>query len=798
MENQIYIIKRNGSKELLDISKIRKHTTEAVAGLSNVDLSELEASAPLRLRDGMESSKIQQILIQTALDKIDIDKPDWSFVAARLFLYDLYKRVTGTHKYDTLQEHFARLEKYNRVTVGLKDLYDLDKLNEVIDPSRDLQFNYMGIKTLHDKYIIKDYEGNPIELPQHLFMGVAMFLAQNEKDREARAIEFYNVLSKFEVMVATPTLSNARTLRHQLSSCYIGSMPDNIEGIFDSFKEMALLSKYGGGIGFDITQLRGIGASIDNNANAAGGVIPFTKILNGIVTAVDQLGTRKGAIAPYLEVWHTDIKEFVELKKNSGEERRRAHDLHPAIWIPDLFMERVNEDKEWTLFSPDTAKGLSEVYGDKFVELYTKYEQDPSIPKTTIKARDLWKDILRNYQETGAPFLGFKDAANRANPNPHLGVIRSSNLCTEIFQVTNPDYYTIEIKYEDGSIEEYEEQDIITIKDIRNDNNYTLPAKKITSIHTILSKEGIYKKVYQSCRKRNEGETAVCNLASINIAKVNTKEDIERVVPIVIRMLDNVIDLNFYPMEKVKNTNLTTRSIGLGSMNEACYLAEHKIHYGSQEHFNVINKIYEMISYNAIKASSELAVEKGKYDNFEGSNWSKGIFPHDHTPQAVLDLVDTSTHLDWDSLREQVKRDGMRNGYLMAIAPTSSISLVIGATSSCEPIYRKKWQEENASGQITCIVPNLNLDTYQYYTSAYDIDQVDLVKAASIRQRWYDQGQSTNIFIKFSANTSMRMIHNIYNTAWQLGLKSTYYLRSESPTTDQYERDNYIECHSCQ
>ena len=347
-------------------------------------------------------------------------------------------------------------------------------------------------------------------------------------------------------------------------------------------------------------------------------------------------------------------------------------------------------------------------------------------------------------------------------------------------------------------IEEYEEQDEITIVDTRINKQYKLPAKKITSIHTVINQDGIISKVYQSRRKRKDGETAVCNLASINISKVNTKEDIGRVVPTVIRMLDNVIDLNFYPLEKVKKTNLTTRAIGLGACSEAQYLAENKIMYGSQEHFEKINELYELISYNAILASSNLAVEKGVYSQFKGSNWSKGILPLDHTKKEVLDLLEVDSRLDWNYLREKVKQDGMRNGYLMAIAPTSSISLVMGATSTVEPIYKKKWVEENASGVISCIVPNLNLETWKYYISSYDLDQKDIIKAAAIRQRWYDQGQSTNIFLKLDKNMSVKSVHEIYLLAWQLGLKSTYYLRSESPNTDHIDNDKYVECDSCQ
>ena len=1107
MEKEIYIIKRDGRREKLDINKIRKYTASAVEGLNNVTQSELEVSCQLLFKDGMTSEEIQRSLIQTAVSKIDIDSTEWTFVAARLFLYDLYHRVTGTSGYDHLVKHFERCEKENRVTVGLKDLYDLEKLNQAIDPTRDLQFNYLGIKTIHDRYLIKDSEGKVIELPQYMFMGIAMFLAQDEEDRNEKAIEFYNVISKFEVMLATPTLSNARTPRHQLSSCYVGSMPDNIEGIFDAYKEMALLSKFGGGIGWDVSKIRGIGSFIDGHKNAAGGVIPFLKITNDLAIAVDQLGcvaensfviledgteegkrvsirdvkegdsilsfnikegkkefkkvkethtlevqqkdqikitfasgnyiitskwhpmcvkkdngytyvkseelkvgdvgvcvsgdmkivnidlnpsisikyrdltvednenyfcstdnvngdyfvthnTRKGAIATYLEVWHKDMPEFVELRKNSGEERRRTHDLFPAIWICDLFMKRVEDNADWSLFDPYLVPELTELYGEEFEKKYVEYENDTSVPRETLPAKELWKKILLNYFETGLPFLAFKDTANKANPNKHTGLIRSSNLCftgdtlvavespilnydkktmtikqlaelsqgkqsytvysareekslfgswkkevknaiafktgtkevikvvlnngmtfrctpdhklalmdgtyreaidckgcllepfnsdysqsteilyevkeiirtgevedvydltvednhnfyimynddigvlvhncTEIFQNTAPDHYQIEIEFEDGTKDYYEEEESVQIVLKHTGEVTTLPAKKITSIHTVINKEGILKKVYHTKRYKTDGLTAVCNLASVNLSKVNKKEDIERVIPTAIRMLDNVITLNFYPDRKPRSTNEITRAIGLGVMGEAEFLATNEIMFGTEEHFNKINEVMEAISYNAILASSNLALERGKYSTFEGSLWAQGIMPHDHTPEGTRDLVDYHETLDWDSLREKVKKDGMRNGYLMAVAPTSSISILVGTTQTIEPVYKRKWFEENLSGMIPVVVPNLKLETWNYYVSAYDVDQKDIIKAGAIRQKWIDQGQSLNLFIRVDENASIRRLHEIYTLAWKLGIKSTYYLRSESPEAKEDIVDRSMECQNCQ
>jgi len=792
----IMITKRNGRKEILDITKIQKNTIAATQGLKGVSQSELEIDAQIKFIDGMSSSDIQDALVKTAVEKIDIDVPDWTFVASRLFLYDLYHRAgKATHgikgsAYCHLKDYIANGQKEGRIIPELENGYDLDDLNNAIDQSRDLLFNYLGIKTLYDRYLLKNSKNEPIELPQQMFMGIAMFLAQNEEDKQTKAKEFYNVISKFEVMLATPTLSNARTNRHQLSSCYIGSSPDNIEGIFDGYKEMGLLSKFGGGIGWDWNSIRALGGVIDNHKSAAGGVVPFLKITNDIALAVDQLGTRKGAIAVYLEPWHMDIVDFIDLKKNSGEERRRAHDLFPALWINDLFMQRVLEDTHWTLFDPYEVRDLSTLTGEEFNKKYEEYEKDETKTKDQMKAKDLWKKVLTSYFESGSPFLCFKDNANKANQNNHTGFIRSSNLCTEIFQNTEPNYYKIKLEFTDGTFAYYDEEELVTTS-----SGIVKKANKITALDKIDGKS-----IYIVEKEKIDGKTAVCNLASVNLSKINTDEDIRRVVPIAVRMLDNVIDLNFYPLRKVKQTNQQTRAIGLGVMGEAQMLAESQITWGSNEHFKKIDKVMEAISYNVIQSSSKLAVEKGKYPEFEGSNWSKGIMPMDHAPKAVdaliqRDLFDTG--YDWNALREEVKENGMRNGYLMAIAPTSSISILVGTTQAIEPVYKRKWFEENLSGLIPVVVPNLSPDTWNHYVPAYEVEQLDLIKAASIRQKWIDQGQSTNIFMSLD-KASGKYLHQIYTLAWQLGLKSTYYLRGQSPEASQDVADRSQECIGCQ
>lgn len=790
MLDTITVRKRNGRIEPLDISKIQKHTSNAVKDLDGVNQSELEVDAKIHFKNGISTQKIQETLIQTAVDKIDVDTPNWTFVAARLFLYDLYHKVSGYTGYKKLTEYFERGENEGKILKGLKEKFDLELLDSRIDASRDLQFNYLGVKTLYDRYLLKDKNNKPIELPQHMFMAIAMFLAQNEKEPNEWAIKFYDMISKFEVICATPTLANARTTRHQLSSCYIGSTPDNIEGIFDAYKEMALLSKYGGGIGWDFSKVRGLGSFIDGHKNAAGGVVPFLKIANDVAIAVDQLGTRKGAIATYLEIWHNDINDFIDLRKNSGEERRRTHDLFPALWICDLFMKRVEENSYWTLLDPYQCNDLTESYGEEFEKKYEAYEKDPNIIKEQVSAKDLWKKILTNYFESGLPFLCFKDSANRANPNAHVGIIRSSNLCTEIFQNTNPNHYVIRVEFEDGSFAEYEEYDVVS-----TDSGVQKNANKLTSIDSIGGK-----KIFITSRMAKDGQTAVCNLASINLSKINTKEDIQRVLPIAIRMLDNVIDLNFYPNRKVKVTNNLNRAIGLGIMGEAQMLANEKIQWGSQEHLIRIDELMETISFNAINASSDLAKEKGVYPQFEGSNWSKGIFPIDLANKEALKIVNRdlfNAPCDWNALKEKVKTQGLRNGYLMAIAPTSSISILVGTTQTIEPVYKRKWFEENLSGLIPVVVPNLTLETWNYYVSAYDIDQRQIIRAAAIRQKWIDQGQSTNIFIRLDI-ASGKLLNEIYTLAWKLGLKSTYYLRSQSPALDENTMDRSIECYNCQ
>ena len=814
MQN-IMVKNRDGELEPINIKKIQKKTYKATFGLKNVSQSELETDMSIQLTTGVKTADIQKTLVITAVSKIDIDKPDWTFVAARLFIEDLYHKVAKIipgergNPYPHLKSYleygsklrinkrFSKLYSDEEIEIlndkilsGIKDING-DKYHE-----RDYQFNYLGIKTFFDRYSLKDENGKVFELPQHMFMGIAMFLAQNEEDKLKWAIKFYDMISQFEVMMATPTLSNARKERPQLSSCYVGSTPDNIEGIFDAYKQMSLLSKFGGGIGWDWSDVRAGGSEIDQHKGVAGGTTPWLKITNDIAIAVDQLGVRKGSIAVYLEPWHLDINSFLDLKKNSGEERLRAHDLFPALWINDLFMERASKDEEWTLFDPFDVPDLHELYGEDFEKKYKEYENNENIRKEVVSAKTLWKKIILSYFESASPFLTFKDEANVRNPNKHAGIIRSSNLCTEIFQNTKPAKYGILLESKDNKQYILNEEDEVDIY-ISENETFKKKAKRVNTADLIILNNELIDINFVSRIVVDLGEVAVCNLASVNLSKINTKKDLSRVIPIAVRALDNVIDLNLYPIKEAQKGNQNSRSIGLGVMGEAQLLAEKEILFGTQEHFEFIDSIMETFSYETIKASTELASEKGSYNTFVGSDWSKGILPIDNANKNAKALTNRKYSEDWDSLRENVKK-GIRNGYLMAIAPTSTISILVGTTQAIEPVFKKKWFEENLSGLIPVVAPGLSAKTWNFYISAYDVVQQNLIKASAIRQKWLDQGQSTNTFVKLEV-ASGKYLNDLYMLAWKLGLKSTYYLRSESPDEeDDKPLDRSFECINCQ
>jgi len=803
---QIMVKNREGDLIPADIKQIQSKTAKAVKGLSGVSQDELETDAGIQFYTGMTTKEVQQIFIKTAVDKIDIDAPNWTYVASRMFFQDIYHDVgklfngkKGDPYSHTLKEYLDYGVTQGRINESFSILFDLEDLNNYIEPDRDLKFNYLGIKTFYDRYMLKDKEGMLFELPQHMFMAVSMFLAQREENPGVWAKKFYDMISKFEVMLATPTLSNARTNRNQLSSCYANSVPDNIEGIFDAFKDYGLLSKFGGGIGTDWANVRAGNSIIDDHKGAAGGYIPFLKIVNDIALAVDQLGVRKGSIAIYTEPWHLDIQDFIDLKKNSGEERRRAHDLFPSIWMNGLFMDRAEADEEWTLFDPYETPDLHEKYGDEFKLAYESYEKNPNIRKEVIKAKDLWKKILTSYFEVGMPFLAFKDEANRRNQNKHSGIMRSSNLCQEIFQVTSPNEYGILAEFEDGGSVIFEEFDELIVS--RNGIESKKLGKKVSNIDSLLIDGELRNIEYISKIIVKRGRTLVCNLASVNLSKINTDEDFAKIVPTAVRALDNVIDLNLYPIRQAKETNKLSRAIGLGVMGEAQMIAESGgIVWGSQEHFEKIDEIMENLSYHTVKSSAMLAKEKGSYPEFEGSEWSKGIIHYDTANIEAIKLTNRTPNEERLSELRKLAKEGMRNGYLMAVAPTGTISIVVGTTQTIEPVYKRKWMEENLSGLIPVVAPNLSPDTWQGYVPAYEVDQISLIKAAAIRQKWIDQGQSLNVFIPTN-KASGKYFNAIYVTAYKLGLKSTYYLRSESPEIiedDEAVNDRSIECKDCQ
>jgi len=639
--------------------------------------------------------------------------------------------------------------------------FDLDKLGAAIDHDRDYQFTYLGLQTLYDRYFIH-YKDTRFELPQVFFMRVAMGLAAEEENREDRAIEFYNLLSSFDYMSSTPTLFNSGTLRPQLSSCYLTTIPDDLDGIFGAMKDNALLSKWAGGLGNDWSPVRALGSYIKGTNGKSQGVVPFLKVANDTAVAVNQGGKRKGAMCAYLETWHLDVEEFLDLRKNTGDDRRRTHDMNTANWVPDLFMKRVELGANWTLFSPGEAPDLHDLTGLAFEKRYEEYEALAAEGKMdqhkTIPAKDLWRKMLTMLFETGHPWITFKDACNLRSPQQHIGVIHSSNLCTEITLNTSKD------------------------------------------------------------------EIAVCNLGSVNLPQhmkdgALDQEKVKRTVTTALRMLDNVIDINYYSVETAKNSNLKHRPVGMGIMGfqDALYMQDTP--YCSDAAIEFADRSMEVISYHAITASSDLAKERGTYPSYEGSLWSQGIFPKDSLDILEKNRgseflkVDRSETLDWDQLRAKVKKDGMRNSNVMAIAPTATISNITGVTQSIEPTYQNLYVKSNLSGEFTVVNPYLvkklkalNLwddvmindlkyfegslteisripdDIKTLFSTAFEVEPQYIVEAASRRQKWIDQAQSLNLYI---GNANGKKLDLTYRMAWYSGLKTTYYLRSIAATTTE-------------
>ena len=770
-ESLITITKSSGEKVPLDINRITKMIEHACEGLEDVEATTVVEEALKNLYDGVSISDMRASLIMAARTKVELE-PNYSYVTARILLDELRSEALsflGVAEQSTQQEMFdyypkalqAFIEKGIELEMLNPELktFDLNKLGKAINPDNDFKFTYLGLQTLYDRYFI---HSNDIryELPQIFFMRVAMGLAIEEKDRENRAIEFYNLLASFDYMSSTPTLFNSGTMRPQLSSCYLTTIPDDLDGIFSAMKDNALLSKWAGGLGNDWTPVRAMNSYIKGTNGKSQGVVPFLKVANDTAVAVNQGGKRKGAMCGYLESWHLDIEEFLELRKNTGDERRRTHDMNTANWVPDLFMKRMEQDEQWTLFSPGETPDLHDLVGKAFEEKYVEYEEKAKKGEMqqfkSVSAKDLWRKMLTMLFETGHPWITFKDSCNLRSPQQHSGVIHSSNLCTEI-----------------------------TLNTSAND------------------------------------EIAVCNLGSVNLANhmQNGQLDetkVKQTVSTAIRMLDNVININYYSVETAKNSNFKHRPIGLGLMGFQDALYIQNIPYCSEDAIEFADRSMELISYHAILASTELAKERGSYESFEGSLWSKGILPKDSID--ILEenrggeylKVDRSETLDWEKLRKKVMKDGMRNSNVMAIAPTATISNITGVTQSIEPTYQNLYVKSNLSGEFTIVNPHLvrklkeiNLwddvmindlkyfegslaeisripdDIKKLFSTAFEVEPRYIVESASRRQKWIDQAQSLNLYI---GNADGKKLDITYRMAWLSGLKTTYYLRSIAAT----------------
>jgi ribonucleoside-diphosphate reductase alpha chain len=778
----------DGSVKPLDMNRLIAIVNEACQDLEYIEDHLIIDDALHNLFDGVNESDVNPALVMSARTLIE-KEPNYSYAAARLLLDDLRREalsfIEGKDTEATQEEMKSRypdyFKKYIQRGTELELLdheiakYDLERLGQALKAERDQQFAYLGLQTLYDRYFIHSNDIR-FELPQVFFMRVAMGLAINELDRESRAIEFYDLLSSFDFMSSTPTLFNAATLRPQLSSCYLSTVPDDLDGIFSAIKDDAMLSKYAGGLGNDWTRVRAMGAHIKGTNGKSQGVVPFLKVANDTAVAVNQGGKRKGAMCAYLETWHLDIEEFLELRKNTGDERRRTHDMNSANWIPDLFMKRACEEENWTLFSPNETPDLHELYGKEFETRYVEYEAMAERGEIsnfkTIPAVDLWRKMLSMLYETGHPWITFKDPCNLRSPQKHIGVVHSSNLCTEITLNTSDD------------------------------------------------------------------EIAVCNLGSINLAQHIDEnglnmDKLSSTVTTAMRMLDNVIDYNYYSVPQARRSNLRHRPVGMGIMGFQDALYKTRTPYSSEQAIEFADRSMEAVSYFAIQASSVLAEERGAYPSFSGSLWSQGIMPIDSLKplKEARDgyfQVDESSTLDWEALRSRVMKNGMRNSNCMAIAPTATISNICGVTQSIEPTYQNLFVKSNLSGEFTVINPYLvhdlkerNLwddvmvndlkyfdgsvqsvdripdDLKELYATAFEFDSRWLIESASRRQKWIDQGQSLNLYM---AEPSGKQLDNLYKLAWMRGLKTTYYLRSlgathmekgatksESGVTEQFE-----------
>ncbi|MDA8660223.1 ribonucleoside-diphosphate reductase subunit alpha [Luminiphilus sp.] len=766
----INVVMPDGRREPLNIERVRTIVSEACADLVDVSESAIIDEALRNLYDGVTAEEVSTSLVITARTMIEQD-PNYSYVAARLLLDNLRAESLGylgvarsATQQDMEQLYSEALSAFINQGVALELLspelleFDIAALGQALLPERDLQFSYLGLQTLYDRYFIHADEVR-IELPQVFFMRVAMGLSIREDDPNARAIEFYQLLSSFDYMSSTPTLFNSGTLRSQLSSCYLTTVPDDLFGIYGAIQDNAMLSKFAGGLGNDWTPVRALGSYIKGTNGKSQGIVPFLKVVNDTAVAVNQGGKRKGAVCAYLETWHLDIEEFLELRKNTGDDRRRTHDMNTANWIPDLFMKRVFEDGDWTLFSPNDVPDLHDLYGRAFEDRYAQYEAMAASGEIrvhkTLKAQAVWRKMLGMIFETGHPWMTFKDPCNLRSPQQHVGVVHSSNLCTEITLNTSAD------------------------------------------------------------------EIAVCNLGSVNLpqhiedGELNLKK-LRATVRTAIRMLDNVIDINYYSVPQAEQSNMRHRPIGLGIMGFQDALYKIDVSYASDGAVSFADQSMEAVSYFAIEASSELAAERGAYSSYEGSLWSQGIFPLDSleilVEQRGANYIEVNRDMtfDWPELKEQVAKHGMRNSNCMAIAPTATIANITGVSQSIEPTYQNLYVKSNLSGEFTVVNPYLVRDLkgrdlwdkvmvndLKYfdgsvqaidripddlkakYSTAFEIEPRWLVDSASRRQKWIDQAQSLNLYIN---NASGKKLDVTYRMAWYSGLKTTYYLRSLAAT----------------
>ncbi|MDA1371150.1 MAG: ribonucleoside-diphosphate reductase subunit alpha [Proteobacteria bacterium] len=771
--SEITVTFEDGQQGPLDTVRLRTVINEACEGLEDVSAETIYKETLKNLYPGVKMEDVRTSLVMCARTMVEQD-PNYSYVTARLLMDTLRSEALSflgiTNAATQSEMHYryaATLKPYIEKGVELGLLsphlleFDLTVLSEAMKAERDQQFTYLGLQTLYDRYFIHS-EGIRFELPQVFFMRVAMGLASEEDNREQRAIEFYNLISSFDYMVSTPQLFNSGTLRPQLSSCFLTTVPDDLFGIYSAIRDNAMLSKWAGGLGNDWTPVRALGAHIKGTNGKSQGVVPFLKVVNDTAVAVNQGGKRKGAVCSYLETWHLDIEEFLELRKNTGDDRRRAHDMNTANWIPDLFMKRVFNDQPWTLFSPNTVPGLHDLHGQTFEAAYEDFERKAAAgeikPYKTVKATDLWRKMISMLFETGHPWITFKDACNVRSPQQHVGTIHSSNLCTEITLNTSQD------------------------------------------------------------------EIAVCNLGSVNLVNHTDengldKEKLQRTITTAVRMLDNVIDINYYSVPQAKNSNLKHRPIGMGIMGFQDALHEQRIPYASEQAMVFADVSMEMISYFAINASTELAEERGRYESYAGSLWDQGILPIDSLKllqqargEEFFD-VNMDQRLDWDGLRQRIKKTGMRNSNVLAIAPTATIANISGVSQSIEPTYQNLYVKSNLSGEFTVVNPylvndlkKLNLwdgvmandlkyyegsvqkidrvpqEIKQIYATSFEIEPRWLVDAASRRQKWIDQAQSLNLYV---AGASGKKLDITYRMAWLRGLKTTYYLRALAATTTE-------------